>query len=306
MNKIDEFVKWLPSKSAKKYYRIYLEKYFEFIKADPDKYFDPNRDYTNDVREFSVHLQDNYAPGSQKIILSVLRNFLLENDVQLKPRIWKQIRIRNNLEGDLTIVEEKVPDNSELKQILQHGTIKEQALFLTNATSGERIDETLSLTFDNIQDRHITIQYHDTKKRYKRHTFITLEAREKLDAWLKVRPEYIKRKFAKSGYVRKQYADKGYNVKVEKIKDAHGKIVERIWHIFKDGKELDFEDFIEIIAEEDKRIFPFEYSTAIRMWNRMLEEAGKPFNEKDKNPQLKNPHYKYHIHTLRKFMKTQM
>lgn len=306
MDKIEEYVKWLPSKSAKKYYRIYLKKYFEYLKTDPYKYFDSNKDYTNDIREFSVFIQDKYAPGSQQTILNVLKNFFLDNDIQIKPRIWKQIRQRNHLEGDLTIIEEKIPDNSELKQILQHGTVKEQALFLTNATSGERIDETLSLTFDNIQDRHITIQYHDTKKKYKRHTFITLEAREKIDAWLKIRIEYTKRKFMKSEYVRKQYEEQGYKVKIEKIKDSHGKIKERIWHIFKDGKELDFDDFIDIIAKKDNRVFPFGYATASRMWIRMLEAAGHPFNEKDDNPQLKYPYYKYHIHTLRKFMKTQM
>ena len=289
---IKDFVKWIGSEKTQRSYRSLLKRYFNFLGVEPDIYFKSKREYEDDVREFSVFIRDVYAPGTQKAILNIIKNFLADNDVSIKPRIWKQIKLNNHLEGDTEIIDEKIPDNSELKQILQHGTLKDRALFLVNAASGERINETLSLTINDIEDRHIIIQAKSTKKRYKRHTFITIEAREALDEWLKVRTKYINEKIQKSAYVRGQLRSQGYT----------WKYLDGEYHLFKDEKEFSFEEY----AKTEPRIFPFNYSTAVRMWNRLLESAGKPFNEKDDNPQLVYPHYKYHIHTLRKFAKTQM
>ncbi|UCF11754.1 MAG: site-specific integrase [Thermoplasmatales archaeon] len=289
---VEDFVKWIGSEKTQRSYKSLLKRYFDFLGVEPDTYFKSKRDYEDDVRKFSVFIRDVYAPGTQKAILNIIKNFLADNDVSIKPRVWKQIKLNNHLEGDTEIIDEKIPDNSELKQILQHGTIKDRALFLVNATSGERINETLSLTINDIEDRHIIIQAKSAKKRYKRHTFITIEAREALDEWLKVRTKYIKEKIQKSAYVRRQLRQQGYT----------WKYFDKEYHLFKDEKEISFEEY----ANTDPRIFPFNYSTAVRMWNRLLESSGQPFNEKDDNPQLIYPHYKYHIHTLRKFAKTQM
>ena len=62
---------------------------------------------------------------------------------------------------------------------------------------------------------------------------------------------------------------------------------------------------IEEISEPkgDKRIFPFKYDIAMEIWHRCLKKAGKPYT--DRIPRSNNK-YKYHIHTLRKFFKTQL
>jgi hypothetical protein len=118
---------------------------------------------------------------------------------------------------------------------------------------------------------------------------MTDEARSALDEWLKVRAKYIAVKWTRSRYERKR-------LEKEDFKFKHNK---GAWTVLKMGKRY------HMIAEQDNRIFPFGFGTAVRMWNRMLESAGAPFNEKDTNPQPKHGYYKYHIHTLRKFFDSQ-
>jgi integrase len=52
--------------------------------------------------------------------------------------------------------------------------------------------------------------------------------------------------------------------------------------------------------KDDGRLFPFSKDNAKKIWNRLLERAGSPFNEKDHNEKFVKPRYLYHLHTLRK------
>jgi integrase len=288
---IDRFLKYgAPSKSTEMTYRSHLKEYFKVLKVkDPDKYFDNGRDYKTDVKDFALAIRDR-PPNTQKSKLSCIRKFLSEFDIEFPNKFWNRIKMENHLKGNRTIVEEKIPNNSQLKQILQFGGIKERALFLLNATSGTRIDEVLSLTFNDIdmENRMIRIREEVTKSRYKRITFFTEEAKEALEAWLELRPKYLRNSYAKSKFVRESFEKHGYKFNITK---------NRTWKVSKDGKPITTEQLI----EKENRIFPFGYHTALNIWRRLLAEAGSPFNEKDENPKLKFPRYKFHIHTLKKF-----
>ena len=288
---IDKFLKYgAPSKGTEMTYRSHLKEYFKVLKVkDPDKYFDNGRDYKTDVKDFALAIRDR-PPNTQKSKLSCIRKFLSEYDIEFPSKFWNRIKMENHLKGNRTIVEEKIPNNSQLKQILQFGGIKERALFLLNATSGTRIDEVLSLTFNDIdmENRMIRIREEATKSRYKRITFFTEEAKEALEAWLELRPKYLRNSYAKSKFVRESFEKYGY--KFNRFKNG-------TWGISKDGKPITKEQLV----ENENRIFPFRYHTALNIWRRLLEEAGSPFNEKDENPKLKFPRYKFHIHTLKKF-----
>ena len=294
---IGKFLKYgAPSKSTKNIYRCYLNKYFKVLKIDdPDNYFDSDRNYKYDVKDFALSIRDE-PPNTQKTKITCVKKFLTEYEIEFPSKFWNRIKSENHLRGNHTIVEEKIPNNSQLKLILQFGGTKERALFLLNATSGTRIDEILNLTFDDIdmENRMIRIRDEITKTRVKRITFFTEEAKETLDSWIKLRPKYLRNSFVKSKYVRDSFEKQGYKFKrvlIDKNENAWR------WDVYKDGKKIPDEEFI----KAENRIFPFGYHTALETWNRMIERAGHPYNERDTNPKLKNPRYKYHIHTLRKF-----
>jgi hypothetical protein len=69
------------------------------------------------------------------------------------------------------------------------------------------------------------------------------------------------------------------------------------WKVFKDGKEVSKEELIKL----DNRVFPYSDMNFEKIWYRVLEKAGEPFNKKDTNPKLKIPKYLYNIHCLRRF-----
>ena len=93
MNKIDDFLKKFTSPSTKKGYKSHLNKYFKFLGENPDTYFEKGRDYQQDILRFSQYLRDR-PPCSQQIIMSTVKLFLSEYDVELKDRVWRNIRKR--------------------------------------------------------------------------------------------------------------------------------------------------------------------------------------------------------------------
>lgn len=288
MNEIDEFLENFTSPSTRKGYRSNIKNYFKFLGEDPDTYFDKDRNYKQDVIRFSRSLV-NRPPCSQQSIMSTVKMFLSEYDVEIKDKVWRNIRNRRG--GTRPIIQECVPNNAELKQILQYGGIKARALFLIVSSSGMRIKETLQLTIDDIdlEKRWIKIPFKTTKSRSGRETGFTSEAKDALVEWLKYRDKFLMCGYRKSKFLRKKYEKKGISVKKKGDK----------WIFVKGDKEID----AHLI---EKRVFPFGDGCARTIWNTLLERAGPPFNEKDEQEALAAPHYKYHIHTLRKFWFTEM
>ena len=303
---IEDFVQYL-GKSTKVCYRAILNGYFRFLKIDsPNEYFKIERDYSKDLQEFAFSIRIR-PPKTQQSSFSILKNFFEHYDIAIKTRIWKQIRQRNHINGSRAIIEEFVPTNDDLKKILNHSkSAKDKALFSLLATAGMRIDEALSLTFDDIdmEKRHIVIQgvkdgEFNTKTGSKRHTFFTQEAKEVLESWLVEREKFLENGYRKSSFVRKKLSDLGISFKKMPASD-HDR--PNVWIPYKDGKEISREE----LFKNENRIFPFLYTNALEMWTTILERAGPPYNEKDNNPRLNSPIIKCRIHTLRKFFYTQL
>lgn len=123
-----------------------------------------------------------------------------------------------------------------------------------------RIGETLQLKLDDINLENnppkINISGEYTKTGNSRIAFMSHEAKEAINEWLKLRNQYIKTARRKS------------------------------WRY---GKK-----------EDDDRLFPFDYSTALRIWENMLKKSN--FIKKDNHTNR----YKMHIHVLRKFFRSKM
>ncbi|MCK5261520.1 MAG: tyrosine-type recombinase/integrase [Thermoplasmatales archaeon] len=288
---IEKFLKRITkSNKTRMAYRSHLMYFFKTIDVDnPNNYLKSKRNYVKDIWDLAYSIE-NRPTKTQSAIISCVKKFLTRNGVEIKEMEWEDIRTRSNLGRARAITEKVIPTANQLKQILQHGNLKSKTLFIFMAANGCRIEETLLLTWDNIdlETRRVHLPASITKKRvWERDTFFTVEAKEYLEAWKKERDAYITHGFKKSRFVRNQLAKQGYEFKKKG----------RTWEILKDGKEVPIEEMIKL----EKRIFPFSVDNASKTWNGLLEKAGAPFNDKDNNQKLKYPRYKYHIHTIRGF-----
>jgi len=286
---INDFLKRKTSKEqTRKTYRTILNKYFKIIGIrDIDNYFSSKRNYVEDVWTFADAIQHS-PPKSQQTYLACIKSFLERYDIELKKREWGDIKTRNGLRNVRPLRQKRTPNNADVKAILSYGGIKSRALFVFACTTGMRINEVLSLTFADIDMdmRHVRIRQETSKGNIPRDTFFSQESKELLEKWLPERQRYLLRSYKKSLYVRQYYQRRGYEVKFE----------DTFWNVYKDGKKLTKEQLIEM----DPRLFPFEYTNALKIWHNLLEKAGSPYNQKDGN------YYLFNIHSLRRFWFTQL
>lgn len=222
------------SKSTQQTYRSFLKTFFKVVKVKPNNYFKKERDYKKDVFKF-LSLYENKPPKTFRLAMSVVRNFLSRNDIQLKDRDWEDIKSLNigrNAESD-----DKTPTNKDLDIILSDGDLKVKAFILCMSSSGMREGELLKIKNNDVfweeTPTRIRVRKEYTKSRQQRFTFISSEAREYLDRWMKKRKEYLKKAVKKA---------KNFN------------------HYEK--------------SLNDDRIFPFSTHSARDIWNRLLEASG--------------------------------
>ena len=104
--------------------------------------------------------------------------------------------IRNKLPKGNARTVEKDMDIETIRIILQHLDVKGRALILTLASSGMRINEALSVTLDDIDLKStpavVTVRGETSKTGDTRITFISAEATQAINEWMKVRTDYIK------------------------------------------------------------------------------------------------------------------
>jgi len=247
---INDFLLEQRTKGTAYTYKSFLRKYFEELGEDPDNYFKPERDYKRDAILFAKSISDK-SPNYQRGAATCIRMFFEENDVELPNKIWKKIRKISGVTVSLT--DTKCPTPMQLKQVLQHGGIKERAIFLTIVSSGMRIGETMQLkhkdiNFDSTPTR-IRVRANYTKTGRPRTVFISDEASNALNEWLKPseRDKYINDAIAKCN--------------------------------IKNCKPVN-----------DDRIFPFSPVTARVFWNRMLKKAELSDIDTDTNREKMSPH----------------
>lgn len=189
---IKEFVKQYPNKSTRTNYMYSLNTFFKVIGVDADKYFIESRDYEKDVMTF-VRYISNRPPKTIKLMVSNVRCFLEENDVEFNGKFWKKVRSRRK--GSRALTEDRIPGREELRSILTHGDAKAKAFFLTLSSSGMRIGEALKINVKDVDLEHdppkIWISGKYTKSGNSRIVFISNETKDTIRDWLKIRDKYI-------------------------------------------------------------------------------------------------------------------
>jgi integrase len=218
-----------------------------------DQYLSETRDYREDLMKFAMTLQSKAPLTTQKMFIRIVE-FLSVNDIEVKKQDLKRIRSKLPKGGARTI--ERDMDTDTIRSILQHLDVKGKALVLVLASSGMRISEALSVTLEDIDWKHkpVSIQIHgeNTKTGENRIKFISTEAAQAVEEWLKVRDGYLKAArnknngFVKNGLAKPRNAD-------------------------------------------DRRLFPFTDQTASQMWDNALKNAG--FFSQDKTTNRKQLHF---------------
>jgi integrase len=254
--KVKKFLDNYDNKQVKRNFEVAISQFFEPVynkKVSDDldeiaeKYFSEKRNHEEDIETFLKSL-NGLAPLTVKLRISNVKTFFIENDVELPLKFWKKISRR--IKGSRALTLDRIPTNTELKQLLLHMPIQGKALFLTLESSGMRIGELLRSNIDDLyleeKPARIQLRGEITKTGNPRHIFFSREAKEALTEWLKVREDYLKSAVRKS-------------------------------HIY--DKDAD-----------DPRIFPFNVSTAYSMWRNALHKSGLNGKDKSTGREKLHPH----------------
>ena len=174
-----------------------------------DRYFLEDRNYVQDLIDFSGECQTRYAPTTGTYYLSAAKEFLLYNDVELTRKQERNLKNKTARGGPIS--EEEDLTREMLRALMTVSGLMLQALVMIVLTSGVRIGEALNLTLKDVkinpdnQYAIITLRGRrvrtgtGTKNLYSRTTFINREAVEILNRWLEKREEYLQGKTCRVG-----------------------------------------------------------------------------------------------------------
>ncbi|MCJ2514028.1 MAG: site-specific integrase [Candidatus Thermoplasmatota archaeon] len=252
----------------------------DFLNTDSEKYVNSKRDFKKDILEYNKKLINGsrisnhrkakeYAPLSIKQHISTIKGYLEEHEIIFSPRFWKSLNTTGK--GNQTVLEDRIPTRKELDKILTHATARERAFFLTMLSTGLRAKELCLLDIErfnlNSNPVKIDIPAKISKTKKKRYTFCSVEERDALLEWKKIRDNYInQKKFKGEGLF--NYLEKEY------------------------GKHVEVND--------DNRMFPYTPTTCGIWWNRLLNKSGYNIIDSDTDFHV------LHLYTLRKFFNTHM
>ncbi|VUT28197.1 MAG: site-specific tyrosine recombinase XerC [Candidatus Syntrophoarchaeum sp. GoM_oil] len=203
------------------------------------QYFGEDRDYVQDLILFIASM-DGRPPGTTKTEIAGIKEWLLFNGIELSQTDLR--RVRSKLpSGNRGWTDEKDLDKDVLKKVLAHADEKLRTLLLTLASSGMRIGEALQIKLDDMDlssdPPEINVRGEYTKSGNRRTVFISTEAGQAIEEWLKVRDSYLRSAVNRN----KGLIEKG---------DAKPK------------------------NADDNRIFPFSDSNIRQMWMNTLRKTG--------------------------------
>jgi integrase len=218
--------------------RVTAEEKEEYEKL-AERYFSEQRDYFEDLLKFITDLHDK-PPISAKARISGVEEFLGYYGVEFTQRQRKQLSTKKP-KGKSARTAEKEIDTETLRKILTHLDLKGKAIILVLASSGVRIGEILQVTLSDVDltstPPEMVIRGENAKSGDTRTVFISQEAKEALDEWLKVRASYLR-------------SAKNRNRGLVEQRKTEGKSV------------------------TDDRLFPFSDGNVREIWENALTKAG--------------------------------
>jgi len=129
-------------------------------------------------------LEEGKAPKTVQAYLSAVKGFLEINDIEVSV-LWRRVRKPRVYVRSI----DRAPTIEELRRVYAYADPETRALLLFLLSSGCRIGEALSIRRDDLQDEagvhRIRIRPEIAKDRIGRYAFITSEAFEAVEAYLK-------------------------------------------------------------------------------------------------------------------------
>lgn len=155
---------------------------------------DKNRKHSEDIKAFSVYLiKNSKSKQSVRQVLTYAVKFLKAQGVVILQDFVQDIK-RETKGGSATI--DETLTNEIICKILQGADVRNRAIFLVAASSGLRIGELLSLSMKDINldsnPVRLIVRADKSKNKHARFTFITTEAKDAVQAWLKNKDSYLK------------------------------------------------------------------------------------------------------------------
>jgi len=227
MARISRFLEQYPSRRTQHSYssgvNSFLSFIYQFKRSDSKRvtpedrlqfetlaemYLSDNRDYEQDVIDFSNYCTKQYAPTSGRLYVAIVKEFLSYHDVEFTRKQEK--KIRNKTPNGGPVSEEADLTKDLLKKVLNVCDIRMKALVLMLITSGMRIGEAVTIHDKDIvisEDRSYGVvslrgvsrqRGSKLKNRHSRTTFIGKEAVQALLQWYEVRDDYVDRSCKRS------------------------------------------------------------------------------------------------------------
>jgi integrase len=201
MRPIEQFLSLYVSKSNKRTYLHGLKLYFrttygtsEKVEDLAERYLSEQRDYEGDIQNFQRSL-GHRPPKSVRLLIAVVRSFLVENKIELSQRFWR--RVIRRIKGNKARTRDRPPSIRELREILMHLPLAAKTLYLLLVSSGMRIGEAIQLQPSDVNldltPIRINIRGSTTKSGDGRVVFASREAKEALLEWSKIRDEYLRK-----------------------------------------------------------------------------------------------------------------
>jgi integrase len=233
--RIEKFLSIYPKKGTVKVYQAGLYAFFDCLYGKvrkgnqvtkeekkvyeelAERYFDEQRNHFDDLLQFAASLHD-VAPLGARSKLAGVKEFLGYYDVELTERQRRQLSTKMP-KGKTARTAEKDLDTETLRKILTHMDLKSKAVTLTLASSGMRIGELIQVQLSDVDlsatPPEIVVRGEGTKTGDTRIVFVSSEAQEVLQEWLKIREAYLasaqskNRGLVKNGIGKEKLADDG-------------------------------------------------------------------------------------------------
>lgn len=215
---VSEFLEGYSSPRTRRNYKGALNNFFATVYGESTydkldqlarKYFSEKRNIEEDIIAFAKSMS-SHAPLTFRLKLAAIRVFFSEQDVEFKKKFWK--KLNRLVRGNSALTLDRIPSNKELRKIIMHCPVNGKALYLMLASSGMRIGETLELRLDDVElaDQLVRIQLRGKypKSGNPRYAFASVETKDAVEEWLKVRGKYLKEATAKSRYAKSMNDDR--------------------------------------------------------------------------------------------------
>jgi integrase len=195
---LKEYISHYKSDGTKGLYKKMLEDFFKIIypgNGDIEKlslsYVDGIHDYKGDLIKLrDAHPKD--SPMTMQVRYSAVNGFLAYNDILISSKFRKDL-----IGKPEPISDEHIPTREELRRICEYLPFNAKVFTIFLVASGCRIGEALQLKVSDLRlgenPPKIRLRSDTTKTQRKRWTYLTREAKNLLEEWLRFRLEYLRK-----------------------------------------------------------------------------------------------------------------